>query len=267
MLTYSIREVMPYINWIYFYFAWGLAPKQVAERERLRREAEAMLGRLDGRYRTYATFGLFDANGDGDDLLLDGVRLPLLRQQQTGGGNDSFLCLSDFVRPLSQGVTDCVGVFAATVDAAMEKDFAHDVYDRMMAQTLADRLAEATAEKMHREVRMHDWGYAPEEHLTMEQLWQEQFQGIRPAVGYPSLPDQSVIFVLSSLVNFKSIGIRLTENGAMMPHASVAGLMIAHPQSHYFAVGKIGEDQLKDYASRRGLPLELMRKFLAANIS
>lgn len=266
ILKYHIRDVAPYINWVYFYFAWGLAQKQTAEREKLRSEAEEMLSRLDKQYHTYAAFGLFESNSDGDDILLDGVRVPLLRQQYANKDDEPYLCLSDFVRPKSQGIPDCVGAFATTVDVAMEKDGADDDFERMMMQTLADRLAEATAEKMHEEVRKTYWGYAPDEHLTMEQLWIEQFQGIRPAVGYPSLPDQSINFILSDLVGFKDIGIRLTENGAMKPHASVSGLMISHPQSRYFSIGKIGEDQLIDYARRRRVPIELMRKFLAANL-
>jgi cobalamin-dependent methionine synthase I len=266
ILTYQIHDVAPYINWVYFYFAWGLAQKQTDEREKLRGEAGEMLTYLDKHYHTYAAFGLFDANSDGDDILLDNTRIPLLRQQNNTDHGGPFLCLSDFVRPKSQGIKDCVGAFAATVDMAMEKDRIDDDFERMMMQTLADRLAEATAEKMHEEVRKKYWGYAPDEHLTMEQLWIEQFQGIRPAIGYPSLPDQSINFILSTLVGFKDIGIRLTENGAMKPHASVSGLMIAHPQSRYFSIGKIGEDQLHDYALRRGVPVELMRKFLAANI-
>ena len=120
--------------------------------------------------------------------------------------------------------------------------------------------------KMHQEVRTTYWGYAKDEQWSVEDLLVEKFTGIRPAVGYPSLPDQSVNFVLSEWLGFPEIGIRLTENGAMVPHASVSGLMLSHPSARYFAVGKIGEDQLEDYARRRGLPVETMRKFLAANL-
>jgi cobalamin-dependent methionine synthase I len=136
----------------------------------------------------------------------------------------------------------------------------------MMAQTLADRLAEATAERMHEEVRQHYWGYAPDEHLSMQQLHAEAFQGIRPAIGYPSLPDTSINFIISDLIGMKDIGIRLTESGMMMPHASVSGFMIAHPQARYFNLGKIGEDQLHDYSLRRGIPVELARRFLASHL-
>jgi cobalamin-dependent methionine synthase I len=148
----------------------------------------------------------------------------------------------------------------------METDFDHDTYQKMQVQLLADRLAEAAAEKLHEEVRRTIWGYAPNEHLTMEELHAERFQGIRPAVGYPSLPDASLNFLLDELLQFKQIGIRLTENGAMKPHASVSGLMIAHPAARYFSIGKIGDDQLHDYARRRGLPVSLLRKFLSSHL-
>jgi len=131
---------------------------------------------------------------------------------------------------------------------------------------VADRLAEATAERLHEQVRKELWGYAADEQLSMEEMLVEHFQGIRPAVGYPSLPDVSLNFLLDQLLGFSQIGIRLTESGAMRPHASVSGLMLAHPKSRYFSIGKIGDDQLHDYAQRRGVPVELMRKFIAANL-
>ena len=136
----------------------------------------------------------------------------------------------------------------------------------MLVQTLADRLAEATAEKMHEQVRKEYWGYAPDERLSIRQLHNEEFQGIRPAVGYPSLPDQSVNFLLDEMLDMQQIGIHLTENGMMQPHASVSGLMLAHPACRYFNVGKIDEEQLADYAKRRGMPIATMRKFLGANL-
>ena len=136
--------------------------------------------------------------------------------------------------------------------------------DCVFIQTLGDRLAEAATEKMHQYVRQTAWGYAPDENLPIPDLLAERFQGIRPAVGYPSLPDQSVNFILDNLLDMQRIGITLTENGAMHPHSSVSGLMLAHPAARYFAVGRIGEDQLKDYARRRGLTVERMKKFLAA---
>ena len=136
----------------------------------------------------------------------------------------------------------------------------------MMAQTLCDRLAEATAEKLHEEVRRQYWGYAPDEQLTIEQQHREEYQGIRPAIGYPSLPDTSANFILDHLLDMKQVGIRLTETGMMTPHASVSGLMFAHPKARYFELGKIGKDQLVDYAHRRGVPVELMRTFLQSSL-
>jgi cobalamin-dependent methionine synthase I len=152
------------------------------------------------------------------------------------------------------------------VDHGLEAHFDSDAYQKMMMQLSADRLAEDAAERLHEQVRKSFWGYAKDEQLSIPEMLVEKFQGIRPAVGYPSLPDTSLNFVLDELLDMKQIGIRLTESGAMKPHASVSGLMLAHPQAHYFNIGKIGEDQLRDYACRRGLPVEICRKFLAANL-
>ena len=191
---------------------------------------------------------------------------PLLRQQTPKKDGSPFLCLSDFIRPLSSGIPDTLGAFASSIDADMEGLYEQDPYKHLLVQTLSDRLAEAATEKMHEYVRKEAWGYAKDENLGMADLLVEKYQGIRPAVGYPSLPDQSVNFLLDELLDMKQIGISLTENGAMYPHASVCGLMFAHPVSEYFSVGKIGEDQLEDYARRRRRSIEEMRKFLAANL-
>lgn len=263
LLDYHILDVAPYINWDYFYYAWGMHNQPKAEKEKLRHEAEETLQTLQGRYRTHALFQLFDANSDGDDIVIGEHRLPLLRQQQPGS---DFHCLADFIRPQSSGVADKIGIFATSVDMGLETDFEHDSYQKMLVQLLADRLAEATAERMHEAVRKQYWGYAPDEQLTMQELHVEAFQGIRPAVGYPSLPDTSLNFVIDELIGLRQVGIRLTESGAMKPHASVSGLMLAHPKACYFSVGKIGEDQLADYARRRGLPVAVVRKFLSSNL-
>ena len=295
IVHYKIHQVSEYINWIYFFHAWGFQPKYAAiadihgcdscramwlagfpEKERpkaaeamqLLKEAHRMLNELDADFETHGIFRLMDANADGDNLYLNGsTRFPLLRQQAVKcKADEPFLCLSDFVRPLSSGIKDKVGAFATTVDADMEHLYDKDDYKRMLVQTLADRLAEATAEKLHEDIRKTTWGYAPNENLSVKDLHNEKYQGIRPAVGYPSLPDQSVNFVLNELLDMKQIGISLTENGMMKPHASVSGLMFAHPASCYFSIGKIGEDQLTDYANRRGMNIEEMKKFLAANL-
>lgn len=261
ILTYDISALIPYINWPYYYFAWQV--KDPAEKKRLRTEAEAFLRQQEGRYHAYAVFELYEANADGDDIAIGSKRIPLLRQQQ---GRAPYLCLADFIRPLSSGIKDKVGLFATSVDIGMETDFGADTYEKMMAQLLADRLAEAAAERVHEQVRKEYWGYAKDEQLSIEEMLVEKFQGIRPAIGYPSLPDTSLNFVLDEMLEMKQIGIRLTESGAMKPHASVSGLMLAHPEARYFNLGKIGEDQLRDYACRRGLPVEVLRKFLAANL-
>ena len=273
-IDYDISTIAPYINWDYFFYAWGMHNKPEAEKQKLRDEADDMLNHLNGTYRTHALFQLFDAHSDGDDVVVMSgdwsekkeVRIPFLRQQQP---ESDCLCLADFISPLTSHpspITSKLGLFATSVDHGLENDFDHDAYQKMLVQLLADRLAEATAERMHEEVRKTYWGYAKDEQLTMQELHVEKFQGIRPAVGYPSLPDTSLNFLIDELIDMKQIGIRLTENGAMKPHASVSGFMIAHPQARYFSLGKIGDDQLVDYARRRGLPVEVMRKFLTSNL-
>lgn len=293
VVTYDIHDLTEYINWIYFFHAWGFQPRfaaiadihgcdscragwlasfpeneraKAAETMQLHKEANRMLNAVDGRFKVYAVYRLMDANADGDNLLLNGTRFPLLRQQTRIKLKDPFLCLSDFVRPLASGITDTVGGFATTIDERMEEEFKEDDYKHLLIKTLGERLAEAAAEKIHETIRKEVWGYAKDEQLTMKQLLNEDYQGIRPAVGYPSLPDISVSYLLDELIDMKRIGIRLTENGMMQPHASVCGLMFAHPASRYFAVGKIDEDQLADYAKRRNIPIGQIRKYLTANL-
>lgn len=258
-LTYDISTLVPYINWAYFYFAWQL--KDEANKQRMRSEAESFLASIQGKYYAHALFKIVDAHAEGDDIIIEenGKRLPFLRQQEA---NSEFLCLADFI----SGEADKVGLFATSVDAGMETDFDDDPYEKMMAQLLADRLAEATAERMHEEVRKHYWGYAKDENLSIHDMQLEKFVGIRPAVGYPSLPDTSMNFLLDDLLGMQQIGITLTESGAMRPHASVSGLMMDHAEAHYFNLGRIGVDQLEDYAKRRQMPVNEMRKFLIANL-
>jgi len=293
IIRYKIHELTDYINWIYFFHAWGFQPRfagiadlhgcdacragwlvnfpeadkmKASEAMQLFKEANRMINELDKDFEVNAVYRLTKANSNGDNLILDEVTLPLLRQQTTYKPGEPFLCLSDFVRPLALGGKDTVGVFATTFNTATEEFYKNDPYKHLLIQTISSRLAEAAAEKLHEYIRKEAWGYAREEDLSIKEMLHEHFQGIRPAIGYPSLPDQSVNFILDELLNFEEIGITLTENGAMHPHASVSGLMIAHPQARYFSVGKIGEDQLKDYANRRGMKVETMKKFLAANL-
>lgn len=266
---YNISELTPFINWLYFYHAWGLSGKPREDKEKMKQEALQMLASWEEKYHTHAIFRLFEVCSEGDDLIFflsdKKLRFPMLRQQHPSAPGEPNLCLADFIRPLSQGIRDQVGVFCTSVDGTIIDEYRHDDYLNMMAQTLSDRLAEATAEKLHEEVRRDRayWGYAPDENLTIEQQHREEYQGIRPAIGYPSLPDTSANFLIDQLIDMKQAGIRLTETGMMTPHASVSGFMFAHPKSHYFELGKIGDDQLRDYARRRGVPVELMRRFLA----
>ena len=309
--TYRISELIPFINWLYFYHAWGLSGKPKADKEKIKQEALQMLASWEEKYHTHAIFKLFEVGSEGDDLIFflpstseengisgtsggngisgtsggngtpgtfgiesNGIeekkekylRFPMLRQQHPSAPGEPNLCLADFIRPLSQGIRDQIGVFCTSVDGTIIDVYRHDDYLNMMAQTLSDRLAEATAEKLHEEVRKEYWGYAPDENLTIEQQHREEYQGIRPAIGYPSLPDTSANFLIDKLLDMKQAGIRLTETGMMTPHASVSGLMFSHPKTRYFELGKIGDDQLRDYARRRGVPVELMRRFLQSSL-
>ena len=300
--TYNISELTPFINWLYFYHAWGLSGKPKADKEKIKQEALQMLASWEEKYHTHAIFKLFEVGSEGDDLIFflpntseengisgtseengtpgtsgiesngieekkeKNLRFPMLRQQHPSAPGEPNLCLADFIRPLSQGIRDQIGVFCTSVDGTIIDVYRHDDYLNMMAQTLSDRLAEATAEKLHEEVRKEYWGYAPDENLTIEQQHREEYQGIRPAIGYPSLPDTSANFLIDQLLDMKQAGIRLTETGMMTPHASVSGLMFSHPKARYFELGKIGDDQLRDYARRRGVPVELMRRFLQSSL-
>ena len=291
ILHYPVREVAPYINWIYYFHAWGMEPRfasiaevhdcpscraswvssfpageQAKAREamKLYDEAIGLLRQWADKPMCHALFLLADAHSEGDDIIVDGrVRIPFLRQQHVGKSGYT-LCLSDFIKGSysEQGdrdIANTIGIFATTISPL----WGDEREASLQLSTLSDRLAEATAEKMHEEVRKHYWGYASEEQLTLRELHEERFQGIRPAVGYPSLPDQSINFLLDELLHFSEIGITLSENGAMSPHSSVSGFMFAHPKAQYFAVGSISEEQLRDYAHRRQMPVEQMKRFLA----
>ena len=265
IITYNISEIVPYINWAYFFYAWSMNGKAKDAQLELRSEAEKLLADMEGRYHTRAVFALCEANSEGDDIIINGTRVPMLRQQKVIPGKPN-LCLADFIRPASSGIKDTIGLFATSVDAAFTSNNEGDPYQRMLSQTLADRLAEATAEKFHEDVRKKYWGYATDEQLTIKDLLAERYQGIRPAVGYPSIPDTSMNFLLYELLDMKGIGINLTESGMMVPHASVSGFMLAHPQSRYFDLGKIDDEQLEDYAHRRNKPVEELRKYLASTL-
>lgn len=274
--NYRISDLKDYINWVYFFHAWSL-PQQSEESKHLFDEAQKMLQRLQPYVKVKTVVELMPAWSEGDDIVVqpmrpcecgqshpcgEPIRLPMLRQQ-VPGKDGMCHCLSDFIRPHSAMRQDKIGIFATSTIIDVHKTFPDDDYSQMLLQTLADRLAEAGAERLHEEVRKTLWGYAPNEQLTMAELHQEKFQGIRPAVGYPCLPDISINFLLDKLIGFKSIGVTLTTSAMMQPHASVSGLMISLPQAHYFAVGKIDSDQLADYARRRQLPPEEIHKYIS----
>lgn len=292
--TYTPDELHPLINWAYFLHAWQMPARyaslgylhqcqacraqwlaeqghenraQASEAMTLMDDALSMMTILQSKATIKARIGLFEANSIDDDIWLtyqgEKTRIPCLRQQQTTTSEYN-LCLADYIRPAHMGIADRIGIFATTVDFNPDAEYSADPYSRMLAQTLCDRLAEAAACQLHLEVRKEIWGYAPDENLSIADLLQERNQGIRPAVGYPSLPDQSISFLLAQLIEFSALGITLTDNGAMRPHASTCGLIISHPQAHYFTIGKIDHTQFEDYTRRRGLTTDRMSQFLAA---
>lgn len=294
----SLREVVPYIHWSFFFMAWRMTGKyegietvcdcasckvgwlqkfpeseraKAEEAIKLYKDAQEMLRVfLDEKIVTVnAAVGIYPAYAKDEDIFFRGpdceVKIPTLRQQQPS--TDGFCySLADFVKPEN----DFVGVFATTVtgvdEYAGKYEKEDDMYTSIMAKTLSDRIAEATAEWLHYHVRTKYWGYAPDEKENIDEMYKCHYQGIRPAVGYPSLPDQSIIFELEPLIHFNEIDITLTENGAMYPNASVCGLYFAHPQSKYFMIGRIDEHQLADYASRKGKTPSEIRKWMAANL-
>ena len=262
--SYDTKTLAPFIDWSYFLHAWGIKAgmHNRIEAQEIIDEAKELLKELQDKECARALFALCDAHSCGDDIVVEGRAIPMLRQQHNDDKPN--LCLSDFVSPHD----DRIGLFATCATEDFAVAHSNDPLHNLLVQTLAGRLAEAAATLMHREVRTKKefWGYAPDEQLTIEQLNREEFQGIRPAVGYPSLPDQSVIFIIDSLLETKEIGIELSPNGAMHPHAAVCGLMLSHPAAHYFSVGKISHEQLHDYASRRSMSAENVQKFLTKNI-
>jgi 5-methyltetrahydrofolate--homocysteine methyltransferase len=224
-----------------------------------------------------AAYGVWPASSEGNDVVLyddeartrEVARFCMLRQQQQKGEGEPYRCLADFVAPRDSGAGDWVGAFVVTAGlgaqelaASFEKEL--DDYHAIMAKALADRLAEACAEMMHQRVR-REW-YAPGESLSSEDLVAEKYRGIRPAFGYPACPDHSDKTTLFSLLNAGAIGVSLTEHGAMLPAASVSGLYFGHPEARYFAVGRVGKDQVEDYAKRKGMPLGEVERWLAPNL-
>ncbi len=259
IFTFTARQLTPFIDWSYFYHAWNI---RATERnsdiaQQLKNDALDMIEKH--RY-SKAIFALCDAHSEGEDIVIENERLPMLRQQHNRTDKPN-LCLSDFISPKA----DKIGLFATSVTQI--ENLPDDPYQNLLAQTVADRLAEATASLLHKNVRTDTnlWGYCPNEQLSIEEINRESYQGIRPAIGYPSLPDQSLIFIIDKLIQLQEIGITLTDNGMMQPHASVCGMMLSHPATEYFAVGNITDEQLNDYAKRRKIPVERLKKFLTKN--
>jgi 5-methyltetrahydrofolate--homocysteine methyltransferase len=225
-------------------------------------------------------FGLYPAaQVDGDDIEIygDGERRERLmtwhnlRQQNHKPTGRANLCLADFVAPKAAGVADWIGAFAVSAGGFERRvaafEAAHDDYAAIMLKVLADRLAEAFAERLHERVRREFWGYVPDERLSKAELIAEAYRGIRPAPGYPACPDHTPKGPLFRLLDAgRNAAMQLTESFAMLPASSVCGFYLSHPESSYFAVGKIGRDQLEDYARRSGMSVEEAEKWLAANL-
>jgi 5-methyltetrahydrofolate--homocysteine methyltransferase len=288
---YPLAELVDTIDWTPFFQAWELAGRYpkilddavVGEQARqLFADARAMLARIvDERWlRARAVVGLFPANSNGDDITLytdAGRGTPLatlhhLRQQQQKPDGVPNLCLADYVAPQGSGIADWAGAFACTagigIDAHVARfEAAHDDYSAILLKALADRLAEALAERLHQRVRTEIWAYAPDETLDNDALIAEQYQGIRPAPGYPACPDHTEKGTLWSLLDAeRNAGMTLTEHYAMLPTAAVSGWYIAHPRARYFGVGDIGRDQVEDYARRKGWTQAQAERWLAPNL-
>ena len=231
--------------------------------------------------RANAVIGLYPACAAGDDIEVydENGRVKAvfhtLRQQTKKPAGQSNVALADFVRPKGQGPdsTDYIGAFALTTGIGIDAHIArfekeHDDYSAIMLKALADRLAEAFAERMHQRVRKEFWGYAAAEELKNEALIREEYVGIRPAPGYPAQPDHTEKTTLFNLLDVeKNTGIELTESMAMFPTAAVSGLYFANPEAHYFGIGKIQKDQVDDYARRKGMPLSEAERWLGPNLA
>ena len=289
--NYPLAELLGYIDWMPFFNAWefrGKFPDILTDpvvgeaASNLYADARAMLERIvSERWLTaQAVIGLFPANSAGDDVQVYAderrgepvVTLSFLRQQKDKPRGQAHDSLADYIAPKSSGVRDYIGAFAVTaglgIEAHVERfERAHDDYSAIILKALADRLAEAAAEHFHERVRRELWGYAGDEEMTNEGLIRESYRGIRPAPGYPACPDHTEKAKLWRLLDVeRRAGIRLTESFAMYPTAAVSGWYLAHPEAHYFAVGKIDRDQVEDYARRKGVSVAEAEKWLSPNL-
>lgn len=228
---------------------------------------------IEDQTETDILVGIFEANSQNESIYIqkEGVShiIPCLRQQvQKKGSEACYYSLSDFIMPADTQKTDYIGVFTVTAGKEIENRIEYykqqdDNYNALLLQSLSDRIAEAATELLHYRVRKEIWGYSPNETATVENLLKEHYQGIRPAIGYPSLPDQSLAFDIDKLLGFVQIDVSLTENGAMKPNSTVSGIMIAHPQSAYFHIGQIDMEQRAEYCKKRNFSIEDSYKWLS----
>jgi 5-methyltetrahydrofolate--homocysteine methyltransferase len=285
---YDLRELVPYIDWSPFFSTWELVGKYPAilddatvgpAARTLFDDAQAMLETIirEGWFRADALLAFWPAATQGDDILVHAdeartapmLALHTLRQQLARREGRANVALADFIAPADSGLADHIGAFVVTAGIGEEQasarfKHANDDYSAIMVKALADRLAEAFAERLHERVRREFWGYAPDEALTPADRLAEKYRGIRPAPGYPAQPDHTEKAPLFAMVGGgEAIGVTLTESFAMWPSASVSGLYFSHPQSHYFGVGKIERDQVEDYAQRKGWSVVEAEKWLA----
>ncbi|HZX78111.1 methionine synthase [Lysobacter sp.] len=284
---YPLDELVGYIDWTPFFNTWELAGKYPAiltddvvgaQASELYRDAQAMLKRIvAGKWLTAkAVFGLWPAVAVGDDVIVDvdgaPTTLHFLRQQVDKPVERPDFCLADFIAPKSSGKQDWIGAFAVTAGIGIEEHIArfeadHDDYNAILLKALADRFAEALAERLHQRVRREYWGYAAAETLDNDALIDEKYVGIRPAPGYPACPEHSEKATLFRLLDAASnAGMRLTESFAMTPAAAVSGYYFSHPDSQYFVVGRVSKEQVEDYARRKGVSLAQAERWLASNL-
>jgi 5-methyltetrahydrofolate--homocysteine methyltransferase len=288
---FPIAELRELIDWTPFFHTWGLKgvyprihddARQGTEARKLFDDANAMLDRMIGEKPIAArgVYGLFPANAVGDDVELYTdvtrttvlTRFHFLRQQANREGGEPCRSLADFVAPRETGLADYVGAFAVTSGIGL-KEFcdgfraAHDDYNAILAEAVADRLAEAFAECLHKRVRA-EWGYGKDERLSVDEIIHEKYRGIRPAAGYPACPDHTEKGALWQLLDVEAkTGMKLTESFAMWPGSSVSGLYFAHPEARYFSLGKIGRDQVEDYAARKGMSVGEVERWLGPNLN
>ncbi|MCG6951590.1 MAG: cobalamin-dependent protein, partial [Betaproteobacteria bacterium] len=290
---YPLEALVPVIDWTPFFQAWELAgrfPKILDDAvvgdaaRKLYADAQQMLERIvrEKWLAAHGVCGLFPAaqvNHDDIAIYADDTRRAVrmtwhnLRQQNHKPAGRPNLCLADFIAPAASGVPDWIGAFAVTAGGGIDARVAqfeaqHDDYSAIMLKALADRLAEAFAEHLHARVRGEFWGYAADEQLENDALIEEAYRGIRPAPGYPACPDHTEKAQLFALLGAsENASMQLTESFAMLPTASVSGFYFSHPESSYFAVGKVGDDQVADYARRKGIPVAEAERWLAPNLA